>query len=121
MTNALYLAVAILLNSYSNIVIKVRATDLGSARADKGIASYIVSMALDPWVWTAAVAFASAALLWLLVVRRIDLSVAQPAMALVFVIVPLAAMQFLGEPMPPLRMAGIALILLGVIFVARTA
>ncbi len=121
MTSALFLAAAILLACYSNIVIKMRATVLGGGPNKQDIISYFLSMAFDPMVWTAVVAFVSATVLWLLVIRRVELSVAQPIMALIFVLVPLAASVFLGETLPPLRIAGIVCISLGVFLIARTA
>jgi drug/metabolite transporter (DMT)-like permease len=47
--------------------------------------------------------------------------VLQPLFALVFAVVPLAAMFILGEQLPPLRIAGLVLIVLGVVLVGQTA
>jgi drug/metabolite transporter (DMT)-like permease len=41
--------------------------------------------------------------------------------ALVFILVPLSAVFFLGEHLPPLRAVGLVLIFVGVILVAQTA
>jgi drug/metabolite transporter (DMT)-like permease len=121
MLNAALLTGVILLASYSNIIIKIRAVRHGGGLTNSSIASYFLTMAMDPWVWTSAIAVALAAALWLQVLRRVELSIAQPIMALTFVLAPLAAALFLNESLPPLRLGGIGLILLGVIFVARTA
>lgn len=121
MFNLVILMVSIVLVVYSNVTVKSRSLVLAKTGTDGGIVDYIVSMLLDPWVWTAFVATGVATLLWLVAIRRLDLSVAQPAFALVFVAVPLAAALFLGEPMPPLRIAGLVLVVVGVALVATTA
>ena len=61
-----------------------------------------------------------AATAWILAIRKLDLGVAQPVMALVFIAVPIASYFFLNEALPPLRVAGLVLITLGVFIVART-
>jgi len=49
------------------------------------------------------------------------ISVVEPMFALVFVLVPLAAVLILGEHLPPLRIVGLVLIFVGVILVGQTA
>jgi drug/metabolite transporter (DMT)-like permease len=49
--------------------------------------------------------------------RQLELSVVEPLFALVLVLVPLAAVLILGEHLPPLRIADLILIFIGVILV----
>jgi drug/metabolite transporter (DMT)-like permease len=121
MMNAAILMTSIALVVYSNLTVKSRSLALASSSSENSTAAYIVSMLLDPWVWTALAATVCATILWLVVIRRLELGVAQPAYALVFVAVPLAAAVFLGEPIPPLRIVGLVLIVAGVALVATTA
>lgn len=61
------------------------------------------------------------AFIWLIVLSRANLSYAYPMIALTYVLVPLAAWLFLNEPaIPPLRWAGMALIIVGVVLVAQS-
>jgi drug/metabolite transporter (DMT)-like permease len=120
MSSILFLCLAVLLASYSNLIMKARAAKLGALAAGR-VASYLISMAIDPLVWTAVAAFALAALLWLLVIRSLDLGFALPIMALTLVFTPLGASIVLHEPLPPLRVAGLVLIVAGVILVGKTA
>jgi uncharacterized membrane protein len=53
--------------------------------------------------------------------RQFKLSQVGPLFALVFVVVPLAAVLILGEHLPPLRTVGLVLIFVGVILVGQTA
>jgi len=78
-------------------------------------------MLLDPWTWSALIAAMATGLLYVILLRHLELSVLQPLFALVFAVVPLAAMFILGEQLPPLRIAGLVLIVLGVVLVGQTA
>lgn len=61
------------------------------------------------------------AFIWLIVLSRANLSYAYPMIALTYVLVPLSAWLFLNEPaIPPLRWAGMALIIVGVALVAQS-
>jgi len=119
MKNSLMLAAALLLASYSNLMIKARAMRVVTVVGSTDNLSYIIRMAMDPWIWSSCVAFGSATLLWLLVIRQVDLSIALPIMALNFVIVPLSAALLFGEPMSLSRAAGLMIIMFGVYLAAR--
>lgn len=58
--------------------------------------------------------FASAAMLYLAVLQKLPLNVAQSFMALQFAGVILASYFLLGEALPPLRLLGVVLIAVGV-------
>ena len=55
----------------------------------------------------------------MLVVCGSSISVVEPLFALVFVVVPLAAVLILGEHLPLLRIVGLVLIFVGVILVGK--
>jgi drug/metabolite transporter (DMT)-like permease len=111
---------AVVLIAYANVVLKLRVTVLGG----EGSASflvYIVSLLLDPWVWSALIAAVVTGVLYVITLRQLELSVLEPLFALVFILVPLAAVFILGEQLPPLRIVGLVLIFVGVILVGKTA
>jgi drug/metabolite transporter (DMT)-like permease len=118
--NLWLIPVAIVLMVYANVVLKLRITALAGGTSVSWL-SYTLSMMHDLWVWTALVAAAFTGLLYVLALRQLELSVVQPLFALVFVLVPLAAVLILGEHLPPLRVIGLVLIFIGVILVGQTA
>ena len=69
-----------------------------------GIACYVVSI-----------------LIWLVVLSRVEVSVAYPMVSLGYIVTALAAYFWLGEALEPMRIAGIAIIMVGVWMVAKTA
>jgi len=77
-------------------------------------------MMVDPWMWTALIATGSAMFLYILTIRRVEITFAQPILALVFVATPLMSHFILGESLPPARVTGIMIIALGIFIVAQS-
>jgi drug/metabolite transporter (DMT)-like permease len=112
--------IAVVLMAYANIVLKLRITTLAGGSAVSWL-SYLLSTMLDPWTWSALIAAGATGLLYVITLRHLELSVVEPMFALVFVVVPLAAVLILGEHLPPLRIVGLVFIFIGVILVGQTA
>ena len=65
--------------------------------------------------------YAIGAVIWMIVLSRVNLSYAYPMIALTYVLVPLAAWLFLNEPaIPPIRWVGMGVIIAGVVLVAQS-
>jgi drug/metabolite transporter (DMT)-like permease len=59
-------------------------------------------------------------IVWLVVLSRLDVSLAYPLLALNFILVPFFAWMILGEQVPSLRWVGVGIVLVGVTIVSRT-
>ncbi|MEQ1919078.1 MAG: EamA family transporter [Elusimicrobiota bacterium] len=68
----------------------------------------------NPWIWAGILLEIVYSLLWLAVLSWSEISWAVPMNALEYVLAAAAAYALLGEPISPLRLAGIALICTGV-------
>lgn len=72
------------------------------------------------WMWHGCgIALICATLLWAYILRHFPFSIAYPLSCLSFVFGMLGAWVFLGETIPAIRWVGIALILLGAVFIAK--
>jgi drug/metabolite transporter (DMT)-like permease len=80
----------------------------------------LMAIASTPVVWLGLASYAVGAVLWLVVLSRLDLGYAYPLLAVSYILIPLLAHFLLGEAIPPLRWVGIAVIFIGVVIVART-
>jgi drug/metabolite transporter (DMT)-like permease len=119
LASAALLLLTVMLAAYAQLVWTARALALAALPADRPL-GYVLAMLRDPWIWSGLAAVAFGTVGWMLVLRRLDLSVAYPATALVFVVVPIGAHYLFGEHLPLGRVAGLALIVFGIIMVART-
>ena len=111
----LYVAATILLTVYAQIVIKwqvLAAGALPDAAGDK--IWFLLRLLLDPWVVSALAALLVAALSWMAAMTRLDLSHAYPFTSLAFVLVMAASALVFHEPVTVPKIAGIALICLGI-------
>ena len=71
----------------------------------------------NPWILTAIPIYVAGFLMWLIVLSKLDLSHAYPFLAVTYVLVPLLSWLFLGEQVPLMRWAGIAVVCLGIVLV----
>ncbi len=90
----------------------------GSALQEPG--TTVLRVARQPAVWGGLMLFAVSAAFWLVVLSRVSLSFAYPFAALTYVLILLFDRLVLHEPVEPLRWAGVALIVGGILLVSRT-
>jgi drug/metabolite transporter (DMT)-like permease len=103
------IAVSVALGSAGQILLKAGAAHLEGQPPLSTVGSAVT----DPLVLGGLLAYAVSSLLWLLVLSRVDLSVAYPMAAASYVIV-VAAGALRGEPVSWLRWLGVAFIVVGV-------
>lgn len=111
----LYVLCTVLLTVYGQIVIKWRVLNSGTlpdALPDR--IRFLILLFLDPWVMSAMAAAVLAVAFWMAAMTRLPLSHAYPMMSLAFVLVLVASGVFFSEPITPLKIAGTALIILGI-------
>ncbi len=77
-------------------------------------------IALSPWIWVGIASYVISVVVWLLVLSRVDVSIAYPMISLGYIISAIAAYYFLGESLSLMRITGILVILFGVFLVARS-
>jgi multidrug transporter EmrE-like cation transporter len=77
-------------------------------------------LALEPHVLGGLACYAVSVVVWIVALSRVPVSIAYPMLSLGYVINAFAAWQLLGESMSMQRLAGIALIVAGVVVVARS-
>lgn len=109
-----YVLLTILLTVYAQIVIKwqvLKAGTLPEQMGDKIV--FLLQLLLNFWVISAFAAAFLAALTWMAAMTKLPLSHAYPFMGLTFVLVLLASGYFFSEPITTLKVAGLALVVIG--------
>jgi multidrug transporter EmrE-like cation transporter len=79
----------------------------------------LARLALDPWVILGLALYAASVVNWLVVLKRLDLSLAYPLMSIGYIATFWVGVWWFGEPVSATRLIGIAVIILGVIFLTR--
>jgi len=109
--------VSVLCSSLAHVSLKLAAPRFVLAGAPLDV---LLRLAGNGWLLAGVGLHATALVLWTLGLRRAELSYAYPFIALGFVFVALLSWAVFDESLQPMRMAGIALIVCGVLVVARS-
>jgi len=106
----LCIAVAVLLGTVAQLFLKAgtNATPVG------------LGLAVEPRILAGLACYAVSMVVWILALSKTPVSVAYPMTALGFALNAALAWWLLGEAVTPLRMAGIGIIIVGVVLVARS-
>ena len=104
------------------LALKVGVTRAGAAAVETaGPLWTLITAFRSPLVWLGLALYGLGALAWILVLTRLDLSLAYPFLALNFVLIAIASRLFLGEAIPALRWAGIVVICFGILVIAKSS
>jgi multidrug transporter EmrE-like cation transporter len=113
------LAICVLLTTAAEIFLKLGAVataDPASAWSWTGLTGL-----RSIWVWWGILASVVSLFNWLATLRKLPLTIAFPVGNAVHILVPLSSWIFLGEAILTRRWIGIALVLLGIMIVAKPA
>jgi len=105
-----YVSIAVLLGTAAQVFLKAgtNATPFG------------LGLALEPRIIAGVVCYAVSLVVYLLALSKTPVSIAYPMVSLGFALNALLAWWLLGEAVTPMRMAGIGIIIVGVVLVARS-
>lgn len=110
------IALCIVFTLYGQIAAKIAVGQLGPFPSDwSARLAYLGNLLLNPFIISCFVAAAIAALSWMVALSGLELSRAYPFMSLNFVLVLMAGALLFREPLTPAKVAGVALIVSGVI------
>ena len=114
--------VAVIISVFGQVSLKIAMNQVGAIDA-LSLARPMETLTRvfsTPLVWLGLGCYGVSALLWLVVLSRLDLSYAYLMLASMYVLIPLVSWLFLGERVPPLRWLGMIVVVLGVVIVARS-
>lgn len=112
----------VLTNAAAQIMLKKGMLSFGSLSTGSGGISGLVgtafSVVFSPWVFAGLCLFVVSMASHLVVLSRVQLSFAYPFLSLAYVVVAVYAFLVFGEDVGPSRIAGIALIMAGTVFIS---
>ncbi len=110
------LLVAVLASSLGQVLLKVGALQLGQVTADNAL-GHILRIATTPALLAGLCAYGAGAIAYILVLTRVNLSVAAPSASIIYFFSVLAGVFFFHEALSVGRAIGLGLIVCGVILV----
>lgn len=105
-----YISVAVVLGTVAQVFLKAgtNATPVG------------LGLALEPRILAGIACYVLSLVVWILALSKTPVSIAYPMVSLGFALNAALAWWLLGEAVTPMRMAGIGIIIVGVVLVARS-
>ena len=105
-----FILAGVLLNAGAQLLLKA-----GTNARPLGLA-----LAVEPHILAGLACYVVSVVLWVVALSRVPVSIAYPMLSIGYVVNAVAARYLLGEAVTPMRLAGIAIIVLGVFVVARS-
>jgi len=121
MVNAALVLIGVLLSVTAQLLLKAGTNAVGYfdfERQSLMIAAF--KLAIQPYVVVALFLYLVSMAVWILALSRIEVSVAYPMLSLGYAVNAVAAWLIFGEQLTTGRIAGIAIIMLGVLILARS-
>ena len=112
----LFVALTVILTVAGQFLIKWQVGLAGKLPADfNGQLAFLTGLMLKPWILVGLASAFSASLCWMLAMTKLPLSQAYPFTAAAFVLVVFGGAWLFSEPLTLARIAGVGLIVVGVI------
>lgn len=103
------------------MILKIGMNQVGSVQFSNGFVPMIVKMFTNKFVFGGLALFGLNAILWLMVLAKEKLSFAYPMVAFAYVVTIMLSKFVLHEEIPPLRWAGLAVIIVGILLIAKSS
>ena len=111
----------VLLGSSGQLLMKKGALELGEVVVDPDtLLSLATRIVTTPAIPLGLAMWVLAALLWLYVLTRVDLSFAYPMLSLGYVVAMFGARILFGEELSALRILGTGVVIIGIILISRS-
>ena len=110
----------VMLNAAAQILMKTGTNSIGHFDFSMGnILPVGWKLATEWHIVTALFCYALSVVVWILALSRVPVSIAFPMLSMAYIVTALAAWYLLGEPLSLTKMAGIGVIILGVVIISR--
>ncbi len=117
----LFLMLGVLLNAGAQLGLKAATATTGPiAATGSSLWASGLQLAVVPAFWLALVSYGLSLIVWIVGLSRVPVSQAYPLLSLGYVVTAVLAWLLLGEALSGQRLLGIAVIIVGVVLVARS-
>lgn len=114
------LFIGIILNALASLFIKAGMNKIGEFSFSLGSLSHIAfKVAISPFFLLGLACYVVSLLIWVLVLSRLEVSMAYPMVSIGYVINAVLAYVWLGEDLSLVRVLGIVVICFGVVLITR--
>ncbi len=110
----------VMLNAAAQILMKAGTNAIGHFEfSAANILPIGIKLATDWHIIVALSCYVVSVMVWILALSRVPVSIAFPMLSMAYVVNAIAAWYLLGEDFSPTKLAGMAVIILGVVIISR--
>lgn len=109
------------LNAFAQIALRKTVLTVGTPGAAGSILHYLLMLAVNPWFIIGLSCYVISMGLWMLVLSKLEVSLAYPLLSIGYIIAAIIGYYYLGESIGVHRIVGIALICVGIVVLSRGA
>jgi multidrug transporter EmrE-like cation transporter len=120
MKDIFLILMSVSLNAAAQVLIRAGMLKVGNTTSGAMLIKALPTMLTNWQLWLAMVAYGVSILTWMMALSKFEVSFAYAFLALGFVLVTLCGYFFFDETINILRIAGVGLICIGVLLVARS-
>src|SRR5882757_9432055 len=111
----------VLLNAAAQLLLKAGTNTVGQfAFSRENILPVGWKLATEPHIVGGLACYVVSVVVWIMALSRVEVSIAYPMLSIGYVVNALAAYYLFGEAVTPMRLTGIAVIIIGVWIVTRS-
>ena len=115
------LMTGVLLNAGAQLLLKAGTNSIGAFEySAANIVPVGWKLATEPHIVGGLSCYVVSVVVWIMALSRVEVSIAYPLLSVGYVVNAIAAYYLFGESVTPMRLTGIAVIILGVWIVARS-
>lgn len=115
-----FILLTVLFTVYSQLIMRWQVSEAGPLPVDThGKISYVLNLLVNPWVLSGIVATFFAGVSWMLAMTKFEISYAYPFVSLNYILVLVAGFFLFNEAISATKLAGSALVILGIIVIAK--
>ena len=115
------LMTGVLLNAGAQLLLKAGTNSIGAFEySAANIVPVGWKLATEPHIVGGLSCYVVSVVVWIMALSRVEVSIAYPLLSVGYVVNAIAAYYLFGEAVTPMRLTGIAIIILGVWIVARS-
>ena len=119
MKNILLILLSVSLNAAAQILMRWGMLRVGEVSLAQSLVTALPRMISNVFLWLAMASYGISIVTWMVVLSRVEVSYAYAFSSLGFILVAIIGALILKEPIPAQRVAGIAVVCIGIIILAK--
>ncbi|MDR2629578.1 MAG: 4-amino-4-deoxy-L-arabinose transferase [Spirochaetaceae bacterium] len=121
MSNILLILASVSLNAAAQVLMRAGMLKVGEVGISaQALFKALPAMACNGFLWLSIGCYGVSIITWMVVLSRVEVSFAYPFLSIGYVVSAVVGYFFLGESLAPVRIAGITVICVGVLLIARS-